>query len=104
MSAKGVCLVTQRKELLEDQVLKVLEVKKEETDYLEGKVCQDLKETKEVLEDNAQSVVTELKETRVTMVKTDEMVFQVNLGFKEELVCRVLWETMDVQAHQVLLV
>ena len=98
-----VCLVTQRKVLQEDQEYKVHEVKKEETDYLEGKVCQDLKETKEVLEDNVQSVVMELKETRVTMVKTDEMAFQGNLGFKEELVYRVLWETMDVQVHQVLL-
>ena len=96
--------MTQRKELLEDQVLKVLEEKREETDYLEGKVCQGLKETKEVLEDNVQSVVMALKETRVTMVKMEGMAFQGNLGFKGELDYLVLWEMMDARDRQVLLV
>ena len=76
LSVSAVCLETQRKVPQEDQVYKVQEVKKEETGCQEPRVYQGSKVTKEDQEDNVQSVVMDKKETRVIMVKTEEMGFQ----------------------------
>ena len=99
MSESEVCPVTQRKEPQVDLVPKVQEVKREETAYQEAKACRDLKVIKEGQEDSVPSVATELKETRVIMAKTEEMDFQVNQGFKEELAYPVIWGMMDAQDH-----
>ena len=82
LSVSAVRLVTQRKGLQEDQVYKVQEVKKEETGCQEPKAYQGSKVTKEDQGDNVQSVVMDKKETRVIMVKTEEMVFQGNQDCK----------------------
>ena len=99
MSESEVCPVTQKKELQVDQAHKVQEVKREETAYQEAKAYRDLKVIKEGREDSVPSVATELKVTRVIMGKMEEMAFQVNQGFKEELAYLVIWGMMEDQDH-----